>query len=105
MKPYLLTFNLAGITRNDVTKFLDTLPEVQNWYTAFFSAVIVISEADATTLANLFHARFPLVFFVVTEIVPSNCNGYLPKIVWEFITKPKSLRGEMKPPPVAALTA
>jgi hypothetical protein len=90
MQPYLLTFSTAGFSRQALLDFLDTRPEVLNWYAFAESGVFVISEKTPHELSAIIHGGFPWVLFVVTHVPASNNNGWLPKAAWDFINNPRS---------------
>ena len=86
---FLLTF--TGF-RLPVTSFLDTRPEVLNWFLILENAILVVSREDASTLAHLVHQQFPGRWILVTEVAPDphKTNGWMNQKVWEFINNPKS---------------
>ena len=90
MRPFLLAFNDSVVARQVVLDFLDTRPEVLNWYTALQGGVFIISDANAQTLAALVRQAFPYLFFVITELVRGYNDGALPRAAWDFINDPKS---------------
>jgi hypothetical protein len=47
-------------------------------------------RADATALTALIHLRFPLTWFVITQVDTSNTNGWINQRVWDFINNPRS---------------
>ncbi len=90
MKPYLFSFNATMGTRQQVLDFLDTLPQVLNWYAPLPQSVILISDSPMQKLSELIHNHYPMSFFIITEIVDKANNGWLPREAWEFINDPKS---------------
>ena len=90
MRPYLLVFNDQLVPRQQMLNFLDTRSEVLNWYAFLPAGIFVISEHSAHELAAVIHQEFPIVFFIINEVVPGRNNGYLPMVAWEFINNPKS---------------
>jgi hypothetical protein len=67
------------------------MSEVLNWYAPLQGAVFVISDVTAQDLAQVVHAKYPLLFFVVTELVRGYNDGSLPKAAWDFINEPQSV--------------
>jgi hypothetical protein len=90
MKPYLFSFNATMGTRQQVLDFLDTLPQVLNWYAPLPESVIIISERGVSELQALIHNRYPMSYFIITEIPPGGNDGWLPKVAWDFINNPRS---------------
>jgi hypothetical protein len=92
MKAYLLSYNPIGYTQKDLIDYLNMRPEVLNWMTGLFNAVIIISDSTATELVTPIRSRFPAGWMLLTEIVPSGTDGWLPRSFWEFIQNPKSVK-------------
>ncbi len=93
---YLLVTNAWWWQR--LTGFLDMRPEVLHWFMVFgANAVILVSRADAYTLANVIHEGLPDFRFILTEIDPLKTNGWINQEVWNFINNPKS-SGRWEPP-------
>ena len=90
MTPYLFSFNATMGTRQQVLTYLDSLPQVLNWYAVLPEAVIIISRQSSSKLSDLIHQRYPLSYFIIAEIPRDNNNGWLPKTAWDFINNPKS---------------
>ena len=86
-KVFLVTFN--GIAE-PFTRFLDTRPEVLNWFKILSNAILIVSRSDAATLSNLLRNQFPVIWFVLTEMDPHKTAGWINKPVWDFINDPKS---------------
>jgi len=90
LKPYLLSVDGIVMRRNDVLDYLDTLPEVLNWYAIMRDSIFIISEYNATQLREALHLRFPYSFFIITELQAGMYDGWLPKKNWDFIARPHS---------------
>lgn len=90
LTPYLFSFNCLAMPRQQVLDFLDTLPQVLNWYAVLAESIIVISEHNAAELRELIRNRYPYTFFIITEIPRGNNDGLLPKAAWDFINNPRS---------------
>lgn len=90
LKPYVLNFNPNMCPRKKILDLLDTLPAVKNWYAFLPSAVFIISDQSAHTLAQLLLAKVEGSLYFISEISPSAYNGWLPKPAWDFINNPMS---------------
>ncbi len=86
-KVFLVTFN--GF-RLPLTQFLDSRPEVLNWFAVLSNAILIVSRGTATSLGQLMHNQFPSMWFIVTEIHPTEVNGWMNSQTWDFINSPKS---------------
>jgi hypothetical protein len=84
---YLLT---TGAPQKFVLDFLDSRPEVRNWFSLFPGTILVTSISDLTALTGLFHASYPWLHFLLAELDPSRINGFANAAVWDFINNPKS---------------
>ena len=87
MKALLLTFDRNQIARSEVTKALDRMPEVADWYAFFGNTVCLLTEAGVRTTAELIRNAFPELRFIVTEIDRNRRGGWLPRAVWSFMDK------------------
>lgn len=87
LRRYVLGFNVLTVTRDQILAFLDTRPEVQNWYTILPGQVYVISDRSASELAYLLRQRFAGELFTVAEI--ANIDGAMPPEVWDFLSNPR----------------
>jgi hypothetical protein len=90
LKPFLLVFNDTQITRQTILNYLDTRPEIKNWFAFLPAAVFIISDHTAPSLAGLIRNVFPGKDFVVTEVTSGSNDGWLARNVWEFINYPHS---------------
>ena len=90
MRAFLLNFNDSIISRPIMLNFLDTRPEVLNWYAPLQGGVFIISNASSQTLAALVRQSFPSLYFVVAELPRGYNDGTLPPAAWNFINNPTS---------------
>lgn len=90
LKPYLLIFDVMSGNRQDILNYIDTCPEVKNWYAFIPTGIIIISDKTAHDLQAMFLRKYPGRFSMITEITRGNNNGWLNKEVWDFINNPKS---------------
>ena len=83
---FLLTF---AIERDAVLGFLNTRPEVVNWFTYTSNAVLVASRSDLTALTGIIHVEAPGLFFLLVEVDPLRANGFQTQQIWDFINNPQ----------------
>ena len=86
LRSYLLTFM---VPRDFILEFLDTRPEVLNWYAVFPGSVLIVSRSDLAAITGLIHVSHPWLLFLVTEVDPRSINGFMNPEVWDFINNPK----------------
>jgi len=84
---FLLTFN--GL-RQPITNYLDTRPEILNWFGILPNAILIVSRSDATALTGAVHTRFPQMWFVIMEVDRYKANGFITMKTWDFINEPSS---------------
>ena len=84
---FLVTF--SGF-RKLITDYLDTRPEVLNWFAVLSNALLIVSRSDTTAITGLLHVGFPQIWFVVTEVDPLKTNGFMNQLTWDFIANPSS---------------
>lgn len=87
MRVFLLTFNGE---RKFFLDFLDTRPEILNWFAVLDQAIVVVSRSDVATLSHVLHDGLPSYFFIFAEIDITRVNGWMNMEAWEFIKVPKS---------------
>ena len=90
LKPFLVAFNDAQITRQSLLDFLDTRPEVKNWFAFMPSAIFVVSDRTAQQLAEVIRAGLPGKNFLITEVPRGANDGWMGENVWDFINNPRS---------------
>lgn len=90
LKPYVLVFNPDICPRQELLDYLDTLPIVKHWWAFLPSAVFIISDESAHTLASKLVGHVNDSYFLVSQVPPGANNGMLPEKAWEFINSPKS---------------
>src|SRR5712664_3368283 len=87
MKVFLFTF---GLDRKPIIDFLDLQPAVLNWFAINWQAILIVSQAEVTTLSMMIRRQFPELLFIITEVDRTKTNGWINKAVWDFINSPKS---------------
>jgi len=86
---FLAAFNPA-LPRKLVTAYLDDRSEIQNWYSLLPGQIFIASDRSAQELSELLIRQFPKELFIVTHVDPSDCNGWMPEEVWDFIREAQS---------------
>lgn len=90
LKSYLLSIDGTLIQRNQVLNYLDTSPQILNWFAIMKDSILIISNYNATQLREMMHLAFPFGFFIITELQIGNYDGWLPGANWDFIANPRS---------------
>jgi hypothetical protein len=90
MSAFLMVFDKSQVERDAITKKIDKIPTVRDWYAFLSNTICLISDKDARALSKVFRGTFPDVRFIIVEIDPEKRGGWLPKSVWEFIRKAHS---------------
>ena len=90
LRPFLLVFNQADGSRQDILDYFDTCREVKHWYAVLPAAIFIISDTDAHALSELFRRKYPKRFFIITEVPKGGNNGWLVQKCWDFINHPIS---------------
>ncbi len=88
MKAYLLVFDEGQITRKEMIKIVDRMPEVVNWHAFFGSTMCLASSLDARALASKLNRLMPDLRYLVTEVEPDQKGGRMPKSVLSFLNSP-----------------
>lgn len=87
LKLYLLNH---GVSQKFILDFLDTRPEVLNWYSVPPATVFIVSRQDLVALTGILHVAYPWLNFTLAATDGSSINGFMNKEVWDFINNPKS---------------
>lgn len=90
MRAFLLSFNDAVVSRPAMLQFLDTRPEVLNWYAPLQGGIFIISNSNSQALAALIRGAFSHLYFVIAELPRGYNDGSLPPAAWNFINNPTS---------------
>ena len=77
MKAFLLDFDATQSDRKSVTKLLDQMPIVHDWFAFLANTICIVSEDDAPALSRAIRSRMPDVRFIVVEIDPKKKGGWL----------------------------
>jgi hypothetical protein len=97
---FLLTYNDAAGSREEVRDLIDSLDFVTNWITWSQNALFLVAPAEVTArkisdgLEQL-RAKEGARFFV--SHVDEDSDGWLPRAVWTFLKEPKAIWEEQRP--------
>ena len=86
-RAYLLIYSSGVGVREDVCDFIDSQPEILNWWYDIPHAFYLISDSDADEIAELI-----LEFtggdgrFLITEIA-ENSQGWMQRGAWQFLSE------------------
>lgn len=90
MKAFLLVFDSSKISRELVSRRLDKISEIVNWYSLFDNTFCIASDQDARWLAaRLRDDVIPDIRFLITEVEKGKKGGWLPRVIWEFLNRPE----------------
>jgi hypothetical protein len=78
--------------RKEVTNFLDSRPEILNWYTPLSNAVFIVSEETAADLSNIFRTFTKDKGRFLILDANTDRNGWLPSKAWQFLRTPRAIR-------------
>jgi hypothetical protein len=86
---YLLLFDDEAGSLDCVRRFIDTHPDILNWYHILPNSFFIVSERTADQLANIFR-RFTndKGRFIILD-TKSDRSGWLPLKAWQFMADPK----------------
>ncbi len=90
LKAFVVVFSDAQINRQALLDFLDTRPEVKNWFAFLPGAVFVVSDKTATQVTEIIRMGFPEKSLFVSEVSRGTNDGWLGRNVWDFINTPNS---------------
>ena len=88
---YILVFDDGMGTRQQIQAYLNSRPEILNWYACMSNAIFIVSEETATTLQKII-SEFNTngANFIVLDL-KTDRNGWLPSRAWEFMKAPKGV--------------
>jgi hypothetical protein len=96
MKAYIISFYQQEVSDDEVAIFLQSRREVLNLKRPLPNMAFVVSDRNASSLAELIRKKFPQSFFIVAEYDPYNSDGALPGEMWKFLNNPKPARRAVK---------
>ena len=97
---FLLTYNDAAGPREEIRDLIDSLDFVTNWITWSQNAFFLVAAAEITArkisdaLGQL-RSRDGARFFV--SHVDDDSDGWLPRVIWNFLKEPKAIWEEQEP--------
>ena len=89
MKAYLLIFDESQITRKEMIKVIDKMPEVVNWHAFFGSTICLVSPIEAKALATRINRLMPDQRYLITEVEPDQKGGRMPRSVLDLLNSPR----------------
>jgi hypothetical protein len=87
---YLLVYSDDLGPHERVCKFLDEQPEILNWLVYADKFLFLVSERNANQLTDLFRRYTKDKGYFIILDTHTDRNGWLPKLVWEFMSKPRA---------------
>jgi hypothetical protein len=87
MKCYMMSY--MG-ERQPILDAIEKVPEIVNWQ-AGGGAIFMVSEKNTEWLTEVIHEKLPDLTFVICPTNIGQMQGYLPKVVWEFIQRPRKV--------------
>jgi hypothetical protein len=89
VKAYLLTYS-SIVTPHQANGMLNRTAAIETWVSPFPYAAIIISRLTINELAAVLQTHFADAWFMVAEVNRDNCNGWLPKQLWDYVTDPQT---------------
>lgn len=88
---YVFVYDEKFGTREEIKNFLDSRPEVLNWYYCMSNSFFLVSNKTATTLQQLISGiNKNNAYFIILD-AKTDKNGWLPRKIWEFLNTPKGV--------------
>ncbi|SRR6266487_1471820 len=88
---YILVFDDGLGTRQEIQNFLDTRPEILNWYACMSNAIFIVSDKTASNVREVISAfNKNGANFIILD-ANTDKNGWLPRKAWDFLNKPKAV--------------
>ncbi len=94
MRAYLLIFDGEQISRKEMIKIIDGMPDVVNWHAFFGNTMCLASSSGARTLARKLNGQLPNLRYLITEVEPDQKGGRMPKSVLTFLNSPTRVEVE-----------
>lgn len=73
--------------REEMKTLLNSIPEITDWRYDLPNSFFIQSELNAKKLGGLIKRQKPDSRYFLTEINPSNRQGWLPTSTWDFLKK------------------
>ena len=91
LSPFMMSFDSRTVTRQAILDFLDTRPEIMNWFAPMPNTIIIVSNSGVNQICDAIRERFgSSLTFIVSKMNPTENNGFVNKDVWLFLNNPKS---------------
>ena len=87
---YLLVYNEAVGTRDEVKSFLNSRPEILNWYYCLPNTFFVVSNKTATGLQQVMREFTKDKGWFLILDTNADCDGWMPRKAWDFVKTPKA---------------
>jgi hypothetical protein len=87
MHPYIIVLGSDIGSRIDVQQYLDTIEEIEYWFSSLPNCIFCVSSLDAHQIADKMKDYFGRKQFLVMECHP-NRQGWLPRRAWEMMRTP-----------------
>jgi len=81
IKLYVLVLSSA-YNKDEVSKFLDTKPEINFWFSSLPSSIFIKTEISSRAISELIREQFGVELHFITEVSP-NYWGSLSKDLWK----------------------
>ena len=88
MKTLLFSFNVGHIDPEIMQNRLNDAPEIKDWLLLTNGLVIIKTDHAHSEISAKIHVSFPGMKFLVTEITPPSCEGWMPQAFWDFLNQP-----------------
>jgi hypothetical protein len=88
MKLYLVALG-SGFNREEVVKYLETLPSTGTWFYSMPYSFFISSSASARELSDLLKAKFPgdQLRHFVAQVGNGEYQGWMPKDHWDVFNR------------------
>lgn len=97
-RPYLLAFD-QEIDRATLTDLVQGWDATEAWVIFSDNAAVIVSADSARDMSADIREKLPGKWFILTEIVRGNCDGWVPTEVWGLINNPEGwMSTEISPP-------
>ena len=88
MNSFLIVFDATKLSREALQQFVDTRPEILNWYAMLPNLLLITSHANAATLSQTIRTAYPGIFFVLAEVHRTTTDGWMPQLFWTHLITP-----------------
>lgn len=82
---YLYIFDSNDFSTKDVTKFLDTLEGVDDWFASIPNSVFIVGSIPARKLSKTLELQFGTHKHFITLISKTARAGWMPKAHWRML--------------------